>query len=234
MKISLRDASHFCQAIFAPHQRDLVTYLQALSSLSLTRSGGSSSEIGNRPVQSYLPVPFCKQTGEIALRTTSIPSALLFLRILISLRRRTLSSFGYLAAKRGRRYRASQTALSASSTLFALDTLLLQCSENFIAIMPGNAHDEAWEDDAVFVESDDAGEEHGPIQPLEPHVVDRMRNWLFPTMYKAVSSPFGKYLAARAPETGQWLFDSPSYRDWHDGEDNSLLWIKGTSRPVIQ
>ncbi|CEJ90119.1 hypothetical protein VHEMI05923 [[Torrubiella] hemipterigena] len=84
-----------------------------------------------------------------------------------------------------------------------------------------------WEDTAVFIEHVDINDSGSTIELLPPHKIDDILRRLGPTKYRAKGSCFNKYLEARIPGTGQWILESPRYREWHDKEENGLLWIKG-------
>ncbi|KAF7552102.1 hypothetical protein G7Z17_g4555 [Cylindrodendrum hubeiense] len=62
---------------------------------------------------------------------------------------------------------------------------------------------------------------------LGPDDVAKIREWLQPTDYLAVSGEFCRHLLSQAPGTGVWLTETEEYRQWHDSPDRGSLWIKG-------
>ncbi|KAK7702812.1 hypothetical protein SLS64_009422 [Diaporthe eres] len=84
------------------------------------------------------------------------------------------------------------------------------------------------DDEAVIIDRDDVSN-YNPEQilPESPEVIQKLRAWLKPTSYDLESSEYRKHLGSHAPGTGNWLTTSRAYKDWLQGEDTGLLWIKG-------
>jgi len=81
--------------------------------------------------------------------------------------------------------------------------------------------------DWVPADASDFNEEN--ILPQPPDVLAKIRTWLQPTEYSNEGGEFKKHLASHLPGTGDWLFSSDAYRQWHRGSspDRGLLWIRG-------
>jgi ankyrin repeat protein len=65
------------------------------------------------------------------------------------------------------------------------------------------------------------------ILPLQAHELNEVRDWLQPTPYDQEESEFSRHLASYLRGTGQWLTSTSTYKQWHQGDENGLLWIKG-------
>jgi hypothetical protein len=65
------------------------------------------------------------------------------------------------------------------------------------------------------------------ILPLPAHELNKVRDWLQPTHYDHEKSEFSRHLASYLQDTGQWLISTSTYKQWHPGDENGLLWIKG-------
>ncbi|CZR58624.1 uncharacterized protein PAC_08516 [Phialocephala subalpina] len=65
---------------------------------------------------------------------------------------------------------------------------------------------------------------------VERHVtaedLEKLRSWLSPTEFECEGSEYRKHLNAHVPGTGDWLFQTDKYKDWHNAE-NGALWIQG-------
>jgi hypothetical protein len=83
--------------------------------------------------------------------------------------------------------------------------------------------------DAVVISREDV-KNFNPEQILpESHEnIEKIRSWLQPTSYDLDSGEYRRNLASYVPGTGAWLTSSISYRQWLDGTQHGLLWIKGT------
>ncbi|KAF1963678.1 ankyrin [Byssothecium circinans] len=83
-------------------------------------------------------------------------------------------------------------------------------------------------EDAIVIDRDDISN-YNPAQilPEEPKVIEKIREWLKPTDYLLDSGEYHKHLASHMPGTGAWLTSSETYREWLNGEEHGLLWIKG-------
>jgi len=56
--------------------------------------------------------------------------------------------------------------------------------------------------------------------------LERIRSWLSPTEFESEGSEYRKHLSAHSPGTGDWLFHTDQYREWHDS-GTGTLWIQG-------
>lgn len=65
------------------------------------------------------------------------------------------------------------------------------------------------------------------ILPLPAEDVKNIRDWLQPTPYDLERSEFSRHLESHLTGTGQWLISTNTYQQWHGGDANGLLWIKG-------
>ncbi|KAJ5671312.1 hypothetical protein N7507_000439 [Penicillium longicatenatum] len=65
------------------------------------------------------------------------------------------------------------------------------------------------------------------ILPLSADELKNIRDWLQPTPYDLDRSDFSRHLASYLQGTGQWLISTNTYIQWHHGDENGLLWIKG-------
>ena len=83
-------------------------------------------------------------------------------------------------------------------------------------------------DDAVVVDRDDISN-YNPEQilPESPDEIKKIRVWLKPTDYSLESGEFRKHLTSYLPGTGNWFTSSTTYREWLEGDEHGLLWIKG-------
>ncbi|CAG9998801.1 unnamed protein product [Clonostachys byssicola] len=83
-------------------------------------------------------------------------------------------------------------------------------------------------EDAVIIGRDDVSDfNEENILPQPAHVQEAIRSWLKPTSYDAENGEFKKHLASYLPGTGEWLLESPTFREWHQSQDQGMLWIKG-------
>lgn len=82
--------------------------------------------------------------------------------------------------------------------------------------------------DAVWISPDDIRDfNEDNILPLPAEELQNIRDWLQPTPYDVERSEFSRHLASYLPGTGQWLLSTRTYKEWHEGFENGLLWIKG-------
>lgn len=65
------------------------------------------------------------------------------------------------------------------------------------------------------------------ILPESDESQSSIRHWLKPTIYEGDGSEYEAHLSSHLPGTGTWVFDSPTYRQWHDDNECGLLWIRG-------
>ncbi|CAH0043945.1 unnamed protein product [Clonostachys solani] len=85
-----------------------------------------------------------------------------------------------------------------------------------------------WDDDTVMVGRNDLRDfnEEGLI-PLPDEKVEAIRAWLQPTSYSAENSECSKHRASHLAGTGDWLWNAPSYTEWHESHEHGMLLIKG-------
>ncbi|RBR24477.1 uncharacterized protein FIESC28_02673 [Fusarium coffeatum] len=57
--------------------------------------------------------------------------------------------------------------------------------------------------------------------------LERLHTWIKPTKYEGDGSELEKHASSHLEGTGQWLFDSPVFQQWHDGSEHGILWIRG-------
>lgn len=82
--------------------------------------------------------------------------------------------------------------------------------------------------DAVMISPDDLRDFNNEnILPLPAEDVKNIRDWLQPTPYDLERSEFSRHLQSYLEGTGQWLLSTYAYQQWHGGDANGLLWIKG-------
>lgn len=82
--------------------------------------------------------------------------------------------------------------------------------------------------DAVWISPDDVRDfNEDNILPLPAGELENIRNWLQPTHYDLERSEFSRHLASYLQGTGQWLLSTRTYKEWHQGVKNSVLWLKG-------
>ncbi|KAJ3525625.1 hypothetical protein NM208_g11560 [Fusarium decemcellulare] len=65
------------------------------------------------------------------------------------------------------------------------------------------------------------------ILPQDKAILTRLRAWLQPTEYVGDGSEFQKHASSHLKGTSQWLLSSPVFKQWHDGRDDGVLWIRG-------
>jgi hypothetical protein len=94
------------------------------------------------------------------------------------------------------------------------------------AMGPADSGD--WDQDAVIVGRDDVSDfNEENILPQPPDILAKIRARLQPTEYDNEWGEFRKHLASHLPGTGNWLFSSDVYQQWHSNQDKGLLWIRG-------
>ncbi|KAJ4322527.1 hypothetical protein N0V84_004773 [Fusarium piperis] len=65
------------------------------------------------------------------------------------------------------------------------------------------------------------------ILPQDEANLTRLRVWIKPTEYAGDGSEFQKHASSHLKGTSQWLLSSPVFKQWHDGRDDGILWIRG-------
>lgn len=81
--------------------------------------------------------------------------------------------------------------------------------------------------DAVMISPDIRDFNNENILPLPAEELKNIRDWLQPTPYDLERSEFSRHLESYLAGTGQWLHSTHAYQQWHGGDANGLLWIKG-------
>ncbi|CAG8901730.1 unnamed protein product [Penicillium egyptiacum] len=82
--------------------------------------------------------------------------------------------------------------------------------------------------DAVLVGLDDVrGFNVDNILPLHPTDIVGIRKWLQPTAYDLERSEYSRHRLSYLAGTGKWLTSTTTYQQWHQGDDDGLLWVKG-------
>ncbi|KPM36916.1 hypothetical protein AK830_g9654 [Neonectria ditissima] len=67
----------------------------------------------------------------------------------------------------------------------------------------------------------------GNILPEPTAVLGDITSWLKPTGYDHDGSEFQKHRSLRLAGTCDWVYSTAVYRQWHDGIDPGILWIRG-------
>ncbi|KAF6803583.1 ankyrin repeat-containing protein, partial [Colletotrichum musicola] len=93
----------------------------------------------------------------------------------------------------------------------------------------GRTSDPGEGDDApVMITRDDVSDfNEDNILPQPEETITKLRKWLRPTDYDDVGGEYRKHLASHLAGTGGWLLSTKAYREWHDGQNDGLLWIRG-------
>ncbi|KGO39178.1 hypothetical protein PEXP_046520 [Penicillium expansum] len=65
------------------------------------------------------------------------------------------------------------------------------------------------------------------ILPLPPTDIIEIRKWLQPTAYDLERGEYSRHRLSYLAGTGKWLTSTTTYQQWHQGEENGLLWVKG-------
>jgi hypothetical protein len=82
--------------------------------------------------------------------------------------------------------------------------------------------------DAVLISLDDIRDFNNEnILPLPAEDLKKIRDWLQPTPYDLERSEFSRHLESYLAGTCQWIISTETYQQWHGGDTNGLLWIKG-------
>ncbi|CAG9976150.1 unnamed protein product [Clonostachys byssicola] len=87
-----------------------------------------------------------------------------------------------------------------------------------------------WDDDMVVVEHTDLNDSDDSDdfnEPVSPEAEAEIRDWLKPTKYNAENGEFRKHQRSHLAGTGDWIRQTASYKEWHDSDDQGMLWIKG-------
>lgn len=69
------------------------------------------------------------------------------------------------------------------------------------------------------------GQSDSVSDPKVAQKVAQITAWLQPTDYLGESSDFKKHLNSHVPGTGEWLYKTAQYQQWHDLVTYGSLWV---------
>jgi hypothetical protein len=96
---------------------------------------------------------------------------------------------------------------------------------------PGFVDVDFWgefDQDAVVIDRDDVSDFNAEnILPLSEDAMAKIRKWLQPTKYDGDGSEYQAHLSSHLPGTGDWVFGSKIYQQWHNSEEHRILWVRG-------
>ncbi|PNP56983.1 hypothetical protein THARTR1_02825 [Trichoderma harzianum] len=99
--------------------------------------------------------------------------------------------------------------------------------QSFEIITPGDSL-AADNGDIVMLSRDDVSDfNEENILPQTPETLGKIKQWLCPTDYAAVNGEFYKHLRSHVAGTGDWLYSTDAFKQWHDSESEGILWLKG-------
>ena len=103
-------------------------------------------------------------------------------------------------------------------------------SSGFESVSASSAFWDALDADTVVISPSDV-RDFNPENLLPKSDRDQASiiNWLNPTPYDGDGSDYQAHLSSHLPGTGNWIFDSDIYRQWHDSKEDGILWIRGTT-----
>lgn len=105
--------------------------------------------------------------------------------------------------------------------------ILYIMDQSFEIITPGDSA-AADNGDIVLLSRDDVSDfNEENILPQTPETLNKIKQWLCPTDYAAVNGEFYKHLSSHVAGTGDWLYSTDAYKQWHDSEAEGILWLKG-------
>ncbi|KAM0472609.1 hypothetical protein ACHAPX_008766 [Trichoderma viride] len=82
--------------------------------------------------------------------------------------------------------------------------------------------------DIVILSRDDVSDfNEENILPQPPQTLSKIKQWLCPTDYAAVNGELYRHLSSHVAGTGDWLYSTDAYKQWHDSEAEGILWLKG-------
>ncbi|KAJ5208065.1 hypothetical protein N7449_002444 [Penicillium cf. viridicatum] len=82
--------------------------------------------------------------------------------------------------------------------------------------------------DAIMVGLDDVRDFNvDNILPLPPADIVEIRKWLQPTAYDLERSEYSRHRLLYLAGTGKWLTSTTTFQQWHQGDEDGLLWVKG-------
>ncbi|KAJ5385402.1 hypothetical protein N7517_003313 [Penicillium concentricum] len=65
------------------------------------------------------------------------------------------------------------------------------------------------------------------VLPLPVGDILKITKWLKPTEYDLERSEYSRHHLSHLAGTGKWFTSTTIYQQWHQGDENGLLWIKG-------
>ncbi|KAL6914980.1 hypothetical protein FSST1_012740 [Fusarium sambucinum] len=65
------------------------------------------------------------------------------------------------------------------------------------------------------------------VLPQDETTLKRLLKWLNPTTYAGDGSELKKHATSHLDGTSQWLIESSIFEQWHHGNDQGILWIRG-------
>lgn len=92
------------------------------------------------------------------------------------------------------------------------------------------------QDFVILGDGDVADFNKAGILPQSPETIEKIQSWLQPTDYSADSSEYRKHLASYAAGTGNWVQETPQYKQWMSSPERGALWIKaipGVGKSVL-
>src|ERR1700760_4037891 len=64
----------------------------------------------------------------------------------------------------------------------------------------------------------------------------KIKAWLRPTDYAAVSSEFNRHLSSQSPGTGEWIRETDQFNQWYSSDTHGSIWVKavpGAGKSVV-
>lgn len=90
------------------------------------------------------------------------------------------------------------------------------------------------DDDLVIVSEQDILDFNNEnILPQTQEAISEIREWLHPTKYDGDGSEYQKHIASHHAGTGEWVFKSQIYQEWHDSREHGTLLVRGLSSFLI-
>ncbi|CAJ2513648.1 Uu.00g017670.m01.CDS01 [Anthostomella pinea] len=83
-------------------------------------------------------------------------------------------------------------------------------------------------DDVVVLDSGDVADfNRADILPQPDSQLRNIRAWLQPTEYAHRDGEYMKHMSSHLNGTARWVLDAPIFRQWHDSQQDGILWIRG-------
>lgn len=91
-----------------------------------------------------------------------------------------------------------------------------------------------FDDDAIVIAREDVGDFNAEnILPQDNNTLQHILTWLNPTNYDDDGSEYQKHISSHLPGTGDWVFESEVYQQWHDSNEHGILWVRGMYYPTL-